>query len=275
MKYDLHCHSHYSDGELAPGELLDLAEQRGITHLALTDHDTTAGLPALAAAGGHSPVEVINGIELSCSWNGHLLHILGLNIDPKNASLASGVQQNIQRRRERATAMHAEFERHGISLREPVAQLLAADSVPTRPHFARALVEAGIVKDKRQAFKRYLVRGKPGFVAMKWPSIDEIAAWIGDAGGVAVLAHPLRYRLTRSKLVRLIEEMKHAGVEGMEVSTAASDQQQIRQLTSLARRYQLLASIGSDFHAHDQPWAVLGNASPLCNTLTPVWSRFK
>ncbi|MBT8113992.1 MAG: PHP domain-containing protein, partial [Arenicella sp.] len=269
-----HCHSYYSDGELAPEALLDLAEKRGITHLALTDHDTTAGLAALADAGVTSPVSVINGIELSCSWRGQLLHVLGLNIDPGNEALISGIKQNIERRFERAEAMHEDFEKHGINLRARVDRLLKTHSVPTRPHFAQALVDSGVVKDKRQAFKRYLVRGKPGFVAMRWPEIDEIASWILEAGGIAVLAHPLRYKFTRSKLVRLIDEMKLQGVEGMEVSTAVSNSQQTAQLTSLANQHRLLASIGSDFHALDQPWAALGNAAPLSDTLTPVWSRF-
>lgn len=274
MKFDLHCHSHYSDGDLAPEALLSLAEQRGVTHLALTDHDTVAGLPAIIAAAAESSVKIISGVEFSCTWNGQLLHILGLNIDQNNESLIEGIERNTNQRFERAEEMHVDFEKHGFDLRERVQQLLQPHSVPTRPHFAQALIELGAAKDKRQAFKRFLVRGKPGYVAMQWPDISEIADWIRNSGGVAVLAHPLRYKFTRSKLVGLIKEMKLAGVEGMEVSTAATDPQQTALLTSLVQQHELLASIGSDFHSLDQPWALLGNAAPLSDTLTPVWSRF-
>ncbi|NND82581.1 MAG: PHP domain-containing protein [Gammaproteobacteria bacterium] len=274
MKFDLHCHSHFSDGALTPTELIALAVERGVTHLALTDHDTLAGLPELRAASEQSAVQIINGVELSCEWRHQLLHVLGLNVDPDNDLLRAGIRRNTEQRFARAEAMYREFERQDINLRAEVAAQLPPDSVPTRPHFAQALVNLGVVKNKNKAFKKFLVRGKPGFVPMVWPDIAEVSEWIQAAGGVAVLAHPLRYKFTRSKLVRLIKDMLAVGIEGMEVSTGNTDTQQCEMLAILAQRHGLLASMGSDFHTPNQPWAALGTAAPLAQSLTPVWSRF-
>ncbi|MEM7359941.1 MAG: PHP domain-containing protein [Pseudomonadota bacterium] len=272
MKFDLHCHSYYSDGQLSPAELLALAKEVGITHLALTDHDTLNGLPDAAAAAQQQQLHLINGVELSCSWNGQLLHVLGLGVDPKNPELIAGIERNTELRLSRAKAMVEDFSRHGIELEEEVNGLLNG-AVPTRPHFAEALVNLGYAKNKNQAFKRYLVRGKPGFIPMQWPLLQEVAEWIVGASGTAVLAHPLRYKLTRTKLVRLIEEMQEAGVRAMEVSSANLDLQQVKMLADLAVQHKLLGSVGSDFHALDQPWARLGGARDIPETVTPVWSE--
>lgn len=272
MKFDLHCHSHFSDGQLSPAELLALAKQVGITHLALTDHDTLNGLPAAAEAARQQQLHFISGVELSCSWNGQLLHVLGLGVDPDNTQLIEGIERNTQLRLSRAQAMIADFARHGIDLEQEVNSILNG-AVPTRPHFAEALVNMGYAKNKNQAFKRYLVRGKPGFIPMQWPLLQEVAGWITGAGGIAVLAHPLRYKFTRTKLVRLIQEMQEAGVQGMEVCSANLDQQQVDMLAKLAVQHDLLGSVGSDFHALDQPWARLGGARDIPDSVTPVWSQ--
>lgn len=270
-KYDLHCHSIHSDGELTVAALFELASEREITHLALTDHDTLAGMPSAAQAAKKNKVQLIHGLELSATWRGQLLHIVGLGVDPENPELKAGVIQNQQRRAERAELMVADFAEHNIELGDEVKRLLNG-AVPTRPHFAQALINLGFAKDKKQAFKRYLVRGKPGFVPLQWPSIEEVAAWIVSAGGVAVLAHPIRYNFTRTKLIILIEEMKAAGIQGIEVSTPINDDQQISMLAQLATQHELLGSMGSDFHSPDQPWARLGFAKPLPPQVTPVWS---
>jgi len=269
-KVDLHCHSTYSDGTLTPKQLLALAAEREITHLALTDHDTLQGLPQAQAAASQHSVEFIAGLELSCTWRGQLLHIVGLGIEPKNTVLNAGVTQNQTRRRDRAKEMIEDFRKVGIELKEQVATLLNG-GVPTRPHFAQALINLGYAKDKKQAFKRYLVRGKPGFVPLTWPSLTDLGGWIHAAGGVAVLAHPMRYKFTRTKLITLIEEMKVAGIHGMEVSTPINDTHQIEMLARLAEDHQLYGSMGSDFHSPDQPWARLGTARPLPDRVTPIW----
>jgi len=274
MKYDLHSHSHFSDGALSPKDLLSAAVERGITHFALTDHDTVSGLSEAQKAAVDLPIELINGVELSCTWEKQLIHIVALNLNPDDELLRQGIAQNRQRRMSRAESMFEDFEQHEIYLRESVAEQTQSRGVPTRPHFAHALVEQGYAKDKKQAFKRYLVRGKPGYIPMRWPSVQEIGSWVENAGGVAVLAHPMRYNLTRTKLIRLIGEMKAAAISGIEVSTPSTDKQQMELLGQLCKQFNLLASIGSDFHSYDQTWARLGSARALPKELTPVWTRF-
>ncbi len=274
MKADYHCHSHFSDGTLSPTELLELAIQAGITDLALTDHDTLDGLPEAQIAAQSQGINLINGIELSCTWEKQLIHVVGLNIDPANSVLVAGVEQNKQRRLDRAEAMFEDLEQHDIFLRDSVRELIAAKGVPTRPHFAEALVQQGYAKDKKQAFKRYLVRGKPGYIPMVWPDVEQIGAWISAAGGIAVLAHPNRYKFTRTRLSRLISDMLKAGIQGIEVSTSTTDKQQSAMLAGLAQQFGLYASIGSDFHSKDQPWARLGGAADLSKDLNAVWNGF-
>lgn len=274
MKYDLHSHSHFSDGSLSPTELVKQAVEAGISHLALTDHDTVSGLQEAQHAADKTELTLVNGVELSCTWQHQLLHVVGLNVDPTNIELLAGIEQNRQRRLDRAQAMFDDLETHNIFIRDEVQALLHTEGVPTRPHFAQALVEKGYAKDKKQAFKRYLVRGKPGFIAMQWPSLEDVGAWVTAAGGVAVLAHPTRYSFTRSKLIKLIADMQAAQVLGIEVTTAITNKQQAAMLSQLALEHKLFASTGSDFHSNDQPWARLGHADPLPANLTPVWSQF-
>lgn len=275
MKYDLHSHSYYSDGELSPTELVGLAVQSEISCLALTDHDTLDGLDEVqCAADQHDGFSVINGIELSCTWENQLIHVVGLNIDPTNKELLDGVKANKERRLSRAEAMLEDFAQHNIDIRAEVAAQIPSRGVPTRPHFAQALIDKGLAKDKKQAFKRYLVKGKPGYIPVQWPCMEEVGAWVNAAGGVAILAHPNRYKFTRSKLMRLITQMLPAGINGIEVSTSTTDKQQSDMLAELARQYDLLASIGSDFHSLNQPWARLGGAQPLSSQVQPVWSAF-
>jgi predicted metal-dependent phosphoesterase TrpH len=274
MKVDLHCHSHFSDGTLSPRDLVALAHKAGITDLALTDHDTLDGLPEARLAANEVGLNLINGIELSCTWDKQLIHVVGLNVDPNNSVLKAGVVQNKQRRVDRAEAMFEDFEQHDIFLREAVTELIRDRGVPTRPHFAQALVDQGYAKDKKQAFKRYLVRGKPGYIPMLWPDVEQIGSWITAAGGIGVLAHPNRYKFTRTKLSRLLSDMLQAGIQGMEVSTSTTDKQQSAMLADLATQFGLYASVGSDFHSTDQPWARLGGAVDLSKELNPVWSGF-
>lgn len=274
MKFDLHCHSYFSDGTLSPTELIQSAFERGISHIALTDHDTVEGLAEARKAAEKLGIELVNGIEFSCTWEKQLLHIVGLNIDPSNPLLRKGVATNKRLRLERAEAMFEDLEQHDIDIREAVGRQIRDRGVPTRPHFAQALVEQGYAKDKKQAFKRFLVRGKPGYIPMIWPSLTDVGSWIEAAGGIAVLAHPNRYKFTRTKLSRLISEMIPAGIRGIEVSTSTTDKQQSTMLGQLSLQFGLLASIGSDFHSPDQPWARLGSAADLPNELNSVWTHF-
>jgi predicted metal-dependent phosphoesterase TrpH len=271
--YDLHSHSHFSDGQLSPKELVSLAQQRGITHLALTDHDTVDGLQEAEIA-ARGKLCLIPGLEFSCNWQGQLLHVVGLQVDRDSKALQNGVAINKEKRQMRAELMHEDLNRNGIDVRQAVSELVGEDSVATRPHFAQALIDAGYVKDKRRAFKQFLVRGKPGYIMVQWPELQDVAEWINAAGGVAVLAHPMRYKFTRTRLVRLINDMKECGVDAMEVSTPVTNPQQMSMLSDLCLQHELYASIGSDFHSLDQPWASLGHAAPLSRSLTPVWASF-
>ena len=272
--FDLHTHSYFSDGALSPEELVKAAIELDITHLALTDHDTLSGLDEARQATKGQPISLITGVELSCVWQHQLLHLLGLNIDPSHPELLKGVAQNKQRRWQRAEAMHEDLDKHGINVRDHLRSSLKQDSVPTRPHFAAAIVELGLAKDKKQAFKRYLVKGKPGYVAMQWPHLSDAASWIIAAGGTPVLAHPMRYKFSRSKLVKLILEMKDYGVNALEVATPITDSQQMAMLAQLSQEHQLWASRGSDFHSAEQVWARLGGAPELPEIVKPVWQLF-
>ena len=274
MKLDLHCHSHCSDGALSPTELLALAHENQVQMLALTDHDTLDGLSEAALAAKELGIKLIDGVELSCQWRGQVLHLLGLNIDPNHDGLKAGITSNKQVRWSRAEAMFEKFKHQGIDLRDAVVEQLGANSIPTRPHFAAALVALGVVVDKREAFKRYLVRGKPGFVAMEWPAATTAMKWVIEAGGEAVLAHPTRYKFTRSKLITLIEELLEIGPLGLEVATPTTDVGQQKMLADLCRRWQLTASVGSDFHSPQQRWLNLGGCPTLPDDITPVWARF-
>ncbi len=271
--FDLHTHSYFSDGQLSPSELLVQANELGISHLALTDHDSTSGLAEAQKMASTLAITLINGIEFSCHWRFQLIHLLGLAVDPNNAKLIEGIEANKARRWQRAEAIHADLLKHDIDIQDRVSQMLNEDSVPTRPHFAQALVEAGYAKNKKQAFRRFLVNGKPGFVPIEWPSLDQAAGWIHAAGGIAVLAHPMRYNFTRSKLIKLINDMKACGVGAMEVATPITDAQQMTMLGQLCVEHDLLASRGSDFHSYDQPWARLGGAPALPDNVTPVWHQ--
>lgn len=272
--YDLHSHSRFSDGDLNPQELVALAVERNVTHLALTDHDSVAGLESAAEASAASGLSLVNGVEFSCQWNGQLLHMLGLNINPSHPKILEGVERNKQLRLERAEAMHHDFIKHGLDLRDEVNAVVDQAGVPTRPHFAQALINLGVVRDKNQAFKRYLVRGKVGYIPMQWPELAEVAQWIVESNGVGVLAHPMRYKFTRTKLIRLINDMQSHGVNALEVTTPVTLPQQSKMLTELCLKFDLLASTGSDFHSPSQPWAQLGTAAPLDPQLRPVWSLF-
>lgn len=274
MTYDLHMHSHFSDGQLSPLELMSLAKEKELSVCALTDHDTLNGLESAQQAAQGLGLTFINGVELSATWNKQLLHVVGLNIDPENDFLKQGIDQNTERRQLRAKAMLADFAKHGIDLEEGLQAQLPDSAVPTRPHFAQALIDLGKAKDKKQAFKRYLVKGKVGYIPMEWPSLADVASWIHAAGGVAVLAHPLRYKLTRTKLRRLLADMQECNMQGVEVSTAVTDKQQVDMMADLVQEYNLYASVGSDFHSLDQPWARLGGAKPLPKALKPVWDLF-
>lgn len=274
-KIDLHTHSTVSDGVLSPADLVLRAVERGVCALALTDHDTTAGLPAAQEAAGICGVVLIPGVEISVTWSGRTFHIVGLGIDAENAALQNGLARIRSIRRQRAREMAHKLERAGMgsNLWAEVCELAQGELVG-RAHFARLLVRRGLVRDPNEAFRRYLGSGRPGCVEVRWANLDEAMDWIHQAGGSAVFAHPLQYRYPSAVLKRMLEAFVGAGGDAIEVVTGGSNAEQIAAATAHARRLGLAGSLGSDFHTPDQPWNDLGRISPLPECVTPVWKRW-
>lgn len=272
---DLHCHSRASDGQLSPTELLDLAAAQGVQRLALTDHDTVAGLAEAGAAAARHGIELIPAVELSVTWERRTLHVVGLQIDTQAPALTAGLAKLQDARQERAQAMAERIEKAGVADAWSRLQAITPGAQPTRTHMARLLVESGLVKDMKQAFKRYLGAGKPAYVRAEWASLREAINWIHAAGGLAVLAHPMRYPMTANWRERALRAFKEAGGDAMEVCSGACLRQEVEQATRLAQKFELLASVGSDFHGPEQHWLQLGRLAPLPPALTPVWSQLR
>ncbi len=271
MIYDLHAHSNASDGILSPQALVSRAKDNGVDVLALTDHDTIAGIGAAREAAEACGVQLINGIELSAQWAGRGIHVVGLNIDCCRQDLIDAVDRQQGARLERAHLIGERLARAGVRGAFEGAQAHAEDSNIGRPHFAKFLVEAGYVNNFQAAFKTYLGAGKVGDVKQLWPGVEEVVGTITAAGGVAVLAHPLKYTMTRSRLCALLQEFRSSGGRAMEVISGSQTLQDTQNMAIIARQFGLYASIGSDFHAPDQPWHDLGRASHLPDGCEPVW----
>ncbi|MDL0429979.1 PHP domain-containing protein [Marinobacter sp. TBZ242] len=272
---DLHCHSTASDGALPPQELVYRASDKGVTHLALTDHDTIAGLKDAASAAQELGVSLIAGTELSCLWKSHTIHIVGLDFDASDNNLNVALERQNDNRWRRARTIAEKLAKLRIEDMVEKATQKAGGDVPGRPHFARVLVDEGAVKDSAQAFKRYLGAGKAGDVKGFWPELPEVVRWITEAGGIAVLAHPRKYRLTATKLRALVGDFRQAGGRGIEVSTSGQSSGDLGFLAELCRRENLLASQGSDFHFPGAPWCELGSIMKMPDGLEPVWHHFR
>lgn len=271
MHYDLHTHTTASDGDLSPAALVARAAERGVTQLAITDHDTVAAYSSLPAATG---IGIVPGIELSTRWRKIGVHVLGLGIAPDDAGLAAGVTAQLSARRRRAERIAERLVRAGLPDLLPAAERHGGDCIG-RPHFAQALVDGGHVSDTRHAFRRYLGAGKAGDVKSEWAPLAEVIAWIAGAGGVAVLAHPAHYRLTRTKLRELVADFRAAGGRGLEVVSGRQQDAVTRHLAELAVDTEMLASCGSDFHRPDRHLADVGGCAPLPAGLRPVWSAWE
>ncbi len=272
---DLHSHSTVSDGLFTPSELIRRAAAQGVRVLALTDHDDVAGLDEAREAAAEAGIALVNGVEVSVTWNNRSVHIVGLRIDPAYAPLRAGLAAIRAGRGERARLMAAELEKAGISGSLEGAYAYAANpGIISRTHFARFLVEKGIVKDTRTVFKKYLVKGKPGYVAHRWADFTDAVEWIRASGGIAVLAHPGRYDLGRTNLASLIADFKEAGGEAIEVVTGSHTAEQFAQFARYAKEYDLLASCGSDFHGLGESYMDLGRLPDLPSGCKPVWHNW-
>ncbi|HAW92393.1 MULTISPECIES: RNase RNM [unclassified Arsukibacterium] len=275
MKFDLHSHTHCSDGVLSPAELVMRATARGVNALAITDHDTVAGLaPAQAAISEQQlPLQLVNGVEISTRWQQLEIHIVGLNIDPDCPLFLERLALQQQRRLERAEEMARRLEKSQIPDVLPAVLALANGAALTRTHFARHLVNIGKASSINNVFKKYLGRGKTGYVPSNWVEMADAVQWIHDAGGVAVLAHPLKYQLTTKWVKRLAEQFAAAGGDAIEIISPQQTPVQKRELWALCQLHGLTASVGSDFHQQTS-WNDLGKNLYLTDDVTPVWHNW-
>lgn len=273
--YDLHTHSTASDGAYEPAELVRHAAAAGIEVLALTDHDSTAGLDQADLAADEVGVSLIRGVEISVTWEKKTLHLIGLNLDSNCPALQEGLLSLQHLRDARAREMGARLERAGIPGVFEAASILANGGMVTRTHFAIHLARLGLAADVRDVFNRYITPGKPGYVSTQWADMTQAIGWIRGAGGVAVLAHPQRYKLTGSWLRRLLGEFKQLGGLGLEVLSGTASPGDIQSSTEYARRFGLLASCGSDFHSPAHGFPKLGRLPPMPAGLTPIWTAWE
>jgi hypothetical protein len=269
---DLHCHSSVSDGLLAPAMLVDRAAANGVDVLALTDHDELGGLAEARARAAELGLRFVNGVEVSITWGGITIHIVGLNVDPEHTALRAGLASIRTGRVVRAEKMAEALFAAGIDGSLEGAYRHAEDSaIIGRTHFARFLVERGYVSSVGEVFQRYLVKGKPGYVPHQWAALRDAVAWIHAAGGIAVIAHPGRYKLHSQEMRRFIAEFRDLGGQGIEVVTGSHTPEQYAQYAALAKEFELLASRGSDFHGPGESRIELGRLPDLPRHLTPVW----
>lgn len=273
MKADLHCHSNVSDGLLSPAEVARRAADRGLELWSLTDHDEVAGLAEARAVAEARGLRFLDGSEISVSWRDDAsFHVVGLGIDPAYPALVAGLKGIRDGRDGRAHRIAAELEKAGIrGAYEGAARYAEKATIISRAHFARFLVERKISPDVKSVFDHYLAKGKPGYVPHEWATVEDALRWIADAGGVAVLAHPLRYRVSRDDLRVFLGEFKDRGGQGIEVACGAHTPEEVHECARLARHFGLKASVASDFHGPGESYADLGMTPPLPDDLVPIW----
>lgn len=257
---DLHCHSCYSDGELTPEQLLKGASEAGVSVFAITDHDTVAGIGELRAAAGSiaNAVQVVSGIELTCQWGRNMVHIVGLGFDETAPVLGDYLKKLDELRLVRAELISEKLCKRNIPDLLPRVLELAGEGQIGRPHFAVAMVEAGVVNNEAQAFNRYLGAGKIGDVKADWPTMERAIDIIHQAGGVAVLAHPTKYNMTFTKVRLLVDGFSGQGGDAIEISYPGIESGHLLQLDKLASKHKMMVSAGSDFHKRQFHWTGIG-----------------
>jgi predicted metal-dependent phosphoesterase TrpH len=275
LHYDLHCHSTRSDGLLTPTGVVRRAAARGVEVLALTDHDEVAGLAEAREAAREAGISFVDGSELSVTWNGETVHVVALGIDPDNVELNEGLAAVRSGRDSRARRIGDALGDAGIPHAfDGASTFVTSPRLISRTHFARYLIETGYVRDMKDAFKRYLTAGKPGYVPHAWATLPEVVAWIHGAGGQAVIAHPGRYKLTPSELRTLIAEFRDLGGDALEVVSPSHTSAQFAEFAALARSHGLKASCGTDFHGVGESRLDFGDLPPLPAGVEPVWSHW-
>jgi predicted metal-dependent phosphoesterase TrpH len=261
-KYDLHCHTTASDGMLSPVELVARAADQGVEVLAITDHDSVAALHQASAAAKAANMRLLPGVELTACWGSRVVHLVGLGFDPAAPSLQRYLDGLTELRTDRAQRIAKKLMGRKLPDLLPAVLELAGDGQVGRPHFAMALVAAGVCETEQQAFKNYLGTGKVGDVQMAWPAMSVALDLLHGIGGVGVLAHPTKYRLTFTRLRSLLTDFIAAGGDGIEVSYSGIKPEHQRELQKIARKMDLMVSAGSDFHQPGKPWVELGRFQP-------------
>ena len=272
LNADLHCHSVVSDGTLTPEALAARAKANGVELWALTDHDEIGGQQRAAAAAQAAGMHYVTGVEISVTFIHQTVHIVGLGFDADNAALQQGLVHTRGGRGQRAREMSDGLAKVGIHGAYEGALKFAGNlELISRTHFARFLVEAGVCRETNEVFRKYLTEGKPGYVEHRWATLKDAVTWIREAGGVAVLAHPARYKFSPNEEFALFTEFKSHGGQGVEVVTGSHSAAEYLVYADMAREFGLAASRGSDFHSPDESHTELGTLPYLPGTLTPVW----
>jgi 3',5'-nucleoside bisphosphate phosphatase len=272
LNADLHCHSVVSDGTLTPEALAARAKANGVQLWALTDHDEIGGQERAMAAAKAEGMKYLTGVEISITFAGKTVHIVGLGFDHTNEALVQGLRNTRGGRAERAQEMSDGLAKVGIhGAYEGALKYAGNHELISRTHFARFLVESGVCKDTSEVFRKYLTENKPGFVPHRWASLENAVKWITGAGGVAVIAHPARYGFTANEEFALFTEFKHHGGQGVEVVTGSHSSADALQYAETALEFELAASRGSDFHSPDESHTDLGTLPWLPGQLKPVW----
>ena len=272
LNADLHCHSLVSDGTLTPEELAARAHANGVELWALTDHDEIGGQQRAAAAAQAQGLAYLSGVEISVTFAQETVHIVGLGFDPDDPALAQGLAQIRGGRGPRAQEMARQLELAGISgSYEGALRYVGNPALISRTHFARFLIESRVCRDMGEVFRKYLTEGKPGFAPHRWASLKDAVQWITGAGGVAVIAHPARYRFTANEEYALFSEFKAHGGQGVEVVTGSHTAAEYLSYAAMAKEFGLAASRGSDFHSPQESRTDLGSLPLLPGSLTPVW----
>lgn len=272
--FDLHCHSYFSDGALSPEDLLARALSAGVRVLALTDHDTIDGLERLHAAGRDCDIRIIDGIELSVRWKKYDIHIIGLGIRPNDLNLAELISSQKDRRIARALQIGECLALCGVKNAYQKACDIAGHDRVGRPHFAQVLINEGIVPDMKTAFTRYLGDRQRAYVPTSWISLEDAVQGIVQSGGQAVIAHPLKYKLTRTKLHEFINDFKMVGGVGLEVVSGEMVVTDMQELARICLRFDLLASSGSDYHGDKMSRIALGRQRQLPANCVPIWQKW-
>ena len=272
LNADLHCHSVVSDGTLPPEALAERAKANGVELWALTDHDEIGGQHRAAAAAHAQGMAYLTGTEISVTFADTTVHIVGLGFDPDNAHLMQGLAATRGGRRERAQDMADQLAKVGIDgAYEGALQFVGNPDLISRTHFARFLVESGVCKDTSEVFRKYLIQGKPGYVEHRWAQLGDAVRWITQAGGMAVIAHPARYKFSANEEFALFSEFKAHGGRGVEVVTGSHSAAEYVTYAAMAQEFDLAASRGSDFHSPSESHTDLGTLPLLPGSLTPVW----